>query len=133
MATPTACPSGVAAAASGRRSPWVGHVDVSVFVASSARPAEVTALGDRLRTTDHVAQVYFESATQAHAEYARLYTCSAQVAAAEVPASYRLVLKPGLTHTQRDALVRQIAQLPGAGDVSCDPSDPCVTAVSQSK
>ena len=133
VATPTACPSGVAAAASGRRSPWVGHVDVSVFLATPARPADVTALGDRLRKTAHVAQVYFESAAQAHAEYARLYTCSAEVPRSEVPASYRLVLQPGLTHTERDDLVREIVRLPGVADVSCDPSDPCVTAAGGSK
>jgi hypothetical protein len=130
-ATPTSCPSGVSAAASGRRSPWVGHVDVSVFV-SSDRPADVQALGDRLRTTPHVAQVYFESSAQAHAEFARLYTCSDRVPASEVPASYRLVLDP-VTHAQRDGLVREIVRMPGVGDVSCDPSDPCVTAVGQGK
>lgn len=133
VATPTACPSGVAAAASGRRSPWVGHVDISVFVASAARPSAVTALGDRLRHTPGVAQVYFESSAQAHAEYARLYTCSAQVPESEVPASYRLVLATGVTHSRRDDLVREIVRMPGVSDVACDPSDPCVTAATQGK
>ena len=118
--------------ASGRRSPWVGHVDVSVFVARSARPAAVTALGDRLRHTPSVAQVYFESSADAFAEYARLYTCSAQVPRSAVPASYRLVLDP-LSHSRRDALVRQIVKLPDVQGVSCDPSDPCVNAATTSK
>jgi hypothetical protein len=130
-ATPTACPSGVTGAASGRRSPWVGHVDVSVFVAASARPAMVTALGDRLRHTGPVAQVYFESAAEAFAEYSRLYTCSAQVPRSAVPASYRLVLDP-VSHSRRDALVRQIVRMPGVQGVSCDPSDPCVSASTES-
>lgn len=105
---------------------------MSVFVATSARPADVTALGNRLRQTPHVAQVYFESAAQARAEYARLYTCSAQVPASQVPASYRLVLDP-ISHSVRDALVRQIVRMPSVEDVACDPSDPCVTAVTQGK
>lgn len=131
-ATPTACPSGVTGSASGRRSPWVGHVDVSVFVATTARPAAVTALGDRLRRTPSVAQVYFETAAEAFAEYARLYTCSAQVPRSAVPASYRLVLDT-ITHSQRDALVRQIVRMPDVQGVSCDPSDPCTSASSKSK
>jgi hypothetical protein len=132
VATPTACPSGVTGSASGRRSPWVGHVDVSVFVARSARPPAVTALGDRLRTTTNVKQVYYETAGQAFAEYARLYTCSAQVPKSAVPASYRLVLDP-INHAQRDALVRQIVRMPDVQGVSCDPSDPCTSASSGSK
>jgi FtsX extracellular domain len=131
-ATPTTCPSGVTGSASGRRSPWVGHVDVSVFVATTARPAAVKDLGDRLRRTPSVAQVYFETAAQAFAEYARLYTCSAQVPRSAVPASYRLVLDT-ISHSQRDALVREIVRMPEVQDVSCDPSDPCTNASSKSK
>ena len=131
-ATPTSCPSGVAGSASGRHSPWVGHVDVSVFVTTTARPAAVKALGDRLRTTKDVAQVYFESAAQAFAEFARLYTCSAQVPRSAVPASYRLVLNP-ISHSQRDALVHTIVRMPDVQGVSCDPSDPCTSASSGSK
>jgi FtsX extracellular domain len=126
-ATPTACPSGVTGSASGRHSPWVGHVDVSVFVAKSARPRAVATLGDQLRHTKDVHQVYFESAAEAFAEYSRLYTCSAQVPRSAVPASYRLVLEP-VSHVERDALVRKIVRMPGVQDVSCDPSDPCVSA-----
>ena len=126
MATPTACPSGVTGSASGRRSPWVGHVDVSVFLTTD-RPATVAALGAQLRGTGLVAHVYFESAADAYAEYQRLYTCSAAVPKSAVPPSYRLVLKP-VSHGQRDALVRKIVRMPGVRDVSCDPSDPCVSA-----
>ena len=126
VATPTACPSGVAGSASGRHSPWVGHVDISVFL-TPARPAAVSALGDRLRRTAHVRQVYFESAADAYAEYQRLYTCSAAVPRSAVPASYRLVIDK-VSHSDRDALVRQIVRMPGVRDVACDPSDPCTTA-----
>jgi hypothetical protein len=128
VATPTACPAGVTGSASGRHSPWAGHVDVSVFLATD-RPATVHAVGDRLRGTDRVSRVYFESAAEAYAEYQRLYTCSAGVARSAVPPSYRLVLKP-VTHAQRDSLVREIVRMPGVRDVSCDPSDPCVSAAS---
>ena len=131
-ATPTSCASGVTGSASGRRSPWVGHVDVSVFIAPTTRPSAVKALGDRLRRTPSVAQVYFETAAQAFAEYARLYTCSAQVPQSAVPASYRLVLDP-ISHSQRDALVREIVRMPDVQGVSCDPSDPCTSASSKSK
>jgi hypothetical protein len=126
VATPTSCPPGVSGSASGRRSPWVGHADISVFV-EPARPAVTTSLGDRLRRTDKVAQVYFESADDAYAEYQRLYTCSAGVPRSAVPASYRLVLDQ-VSHGERDALVRLIVRMPGVRDVSCDPSNPCVSA-----
>jgi len=117
----------VTGAASGRHSPWVGHVDVSVYVDASAPPAVVRALGERLRKSAHVAHVYFESSAEAFAEYQRLYTCSAQVPRSSVPPSYRLVLG-SVTHPQRDALVRSIVRLTGVQDVACDPSDPCVLA-----
>jgi hypothetical protein len=126
-ATPTACPKGVTGAASGRRSPWVGHVDVSVYVDVAARPPVVRALGDRLRQAPHVRNVYFESAAQAFDEYARLYTCSARVPRSAVPPSYRLVLMT-TTNADRDALVREIVRMPGVRDVACDPSDPCTVA-----
>ena len=126
VATPTACPSGTPGSASGRHSPWVGHVDISVFL-DAARPAAVSALGDRLRQTEHVRQVYFESAAEAYAEYQRLYTCSAAVPRSAVPASYRLVIDK-VSHSDRDALVRQIVRMLGVRDVACDPSNPCTTA-----
>jgi cell division protein FtsX len=104
----------------------VGHVDVSVFLASVSR-SRAAEIGDALRRTPHVKQVYFESAADAYAEFQRLYTCSARVPRSAVPASYRLVLDR-VTHSQRDVLVRKIVRMPGVHAVSCDPSDPCVTA-----
>jgi len=124
VATPSACPSNVAGTTSGRRSPWVGHVDVSVFVEGST--PVVKRLGDTLRSSAGVATVYFESQRQAFEEFRRLYTCSAEVSPKEVRASYRLVLSA--SHGERDALIRRIRRLPGVADVSCDPSDPCTGA-----
>jgi hypothetical protein len=74
-----------------------------------------------------VRTVYYESRGQAHAEFARLYTCSDRVPLRALRASYRLVLIP-MTAAQRDALVRELVRMPDVGDVSCDPSDPCVAA-----
>jgi hypothetical protein len=124
VAKPSDCP-GANGTASGRRSPWVGHVDVSVFVADGAPPATRRALHDALVAQPHVASVYTETRKQAYEEFQRLYTCSAQVPRSAVRASYRLVLDD-VTTPQRDALVRAIYRLPGVGDVSCDPSSPCV-------
>ena len=125
VATPSSCPSSVAAAASGRRSPWVGHVDVSVFIAAHARPAAVAALGRQLRALPAVRAVYAETRAQAYAEFQRLYTCSDRVRPGELRASYRLVLH-AVTHVQRDDLVRSVLRMPAVSDVTCDPSDPCV-------
>lgn len=125
VATPTSCPPSVPASTSGRRSPWVGHIDVSVFVDDAASVAQVRALHGRLAGLDHVKTVYFESRAEAYAEFQRLYTCSAQISRSDLPASYRLVLDQ-VTRPQRDALVREIYRLPGVGSVSCDPSSPCV-------
>jgi hypothetical protein len=127
VATPSTCPSDVRGTTSGRRSPWVGHVDVSVFVASSATPAVTRRLRRELRSLDPVQAVYFESRRRAYAEFQRLYTCSADVPRRAVPASYRLVLAP-VTQPVRDDLVRTIRGLAGVGSVSCDPSNPCVVA-----
>jgi hypothetical protein len=125
VATPSSCPSSVSGSTSGRRSPWVGHVDVSVFVAANTDRATMRALYDALVAEPHVARVYTETKRQAYAEFQRLYTCSASVPRSAAPASYRLTLET-VTVPQRDALVRQIYRLPGVGSVSCDPSNPCV-------
>ena len=125
IATPSSCPSTVSGSTAGRRSPWVGHVDVSVFVADGIDAATRRALHDALVGELHVARVYTETRRQAYAEFQRLYTCSAQVPRSAVPASYRLILEQ-VTRPQRDALVRLIYRLPGVGSVSCDPSSPCV-------
>jgi hypothetical protein len=125
VATPSSCPPDTNGTTSGRRSPWVGTVDISVFLAEGGSRQRVAALGRTLRALPHVQRVYFESKQQAIAEFERLYTCSAQVPASAVPASYRLVLDD-VTRGERDALVRRIAELPGVHNVSCDPSAPCV-------
>ena len=125
VATPTACGGKQAGATAGRRSPWVGKVDVSAFVETSATAQQVASLRGQLAALPGVETVYFESANEAYAEFQRLYTCSADVPRSAVPASYRLVLAK-LTRTQRDALVTQIRALPGVESVSCDPSSPCL-------
>lgn len=126
VATPSSCPSTVSGSTSGRRSPWVGHVDVSVFVAGKADDATRRALRQALVGEPHVTHVYTETKEQAYEEFQRLYTCSAQVPKSAVPASYRLLLDPATTTPERDSLVRAIYRLPGVSSVSCDPSSPCV-------
>jgi cell division protein FtsX len=125
VATPSACAGKVSGSTAGRRSPWVGNVDVSVFLEASATPAQVSALGTQLRAMPEVSTVYYESAEQAYAEFQRLYTCSADVPRSAVPASYRLVLK-AVKRPQRDDLVNRLRGLPGVSSVSCDPSSPCL-------
>jgi FtsX extracellular domain len=129
VATPSACPSNVNGTTVGRRSPWSGHVDVSVFVAPSAPGREVAALGVRLRRDPLVSRVYFESQREAYREFQRLYTCWTAVPSSQAPASYRLILTPAATFGQRNALVEQLARLPAVDTVSCDPTVPCVSAV----
>lgn len=132
VASPATCPPGRNGTTSGRTSPWVGHVDISVFVDRRADPATVRRLGQTLRAFPDVAEVYAESAAQARAEFARLYTCSARVPAAAVPPSYRLALH-AVTQGVRDDLVRTILGLAGVADVSCDPSNPCVDVVREAR
>jgi cell division protein FtsX len=124
VATPTACPS-TSASGTGRKSPWAGHVDVSVFVAGKADAATRRALHDALVAEPNVAHVYTETKREAWEEFRRLYTCSAQVPQSSLPASYRLVLDR-ITLPQRDALVRRIYALDGVRSITCDPSSPCV-------
>jgi hypothetical protein len=125
VATPSACPPNVNGTTAGRRSPWVGTVDVSVFLTASASlprlHATVAALPD-------VAAVFDETAAEAYAEFQRLYTCSASVPPSAVHGSLRLVLTT-LDLGQRDALVKRLLRLPGVETVSCDPSAPCVDVV----
>lgn len=125
VATPSACPPDVNGTTAGRRSTWVGTVDVSVFLKPDA------AL-DKLRATvaalPDVAAVFAETSAQAYAEFQRLYTCSAGVPASAVHASLRLVLAT-LDLAKRDDLVTRLVRLPGVDTVSCDPSAPCVDVV----
>jgi cell division protein FtsX len=125
VATPTACGGKVSGATAGRRSPWVGNVDVSVFLEPSATAQQIAAVGAQLRAMPEVKTVYFESADEAYAEFQRLYTCSADVPRSAVPASYRLVLEP-IKLPQRDDLVSRLRGLPAVASVSCDPSSPCL-------
>jgi hypothetical protein len=129
VATPTACPAGQQGSASGRRSPWAGHVDISVFLTSGAPPRTVTGLGSRLRRSRLVEKVYYESQAQAYAEFQRLYTCWSAVPRSQTPASYRLLLIPTVTFGQRNDLVAKVLRMPGVDTVSCDPSVPCVNVV----
>jgi hypothetical protein len=129
VATPSACPSSANGSTVGRRSPWSGHVDVSVFVAPSTPTREVVALGARLHRDPLVSRVYFESQAEAYQEFQRLYTCWAAVPSSQAPASYRLILTPATTIGQRNAFVERIARLPAVDTVSCDPTVPCVSAV----
>ena len=124
VATPSTCPSNTNGTTVGRRSPWVGHVDVSVYLSGHDKPAVVNALRRSLSAMPGIKTVYFESRAQAYAEFQRLYTCSANYRPGTIPASYRLVLT-SLNHVDREALVRRIRALPGVAEVSCDPSDPC--------
>ena len=125
VATPSTCHGDVSGSTAGRRSPWVGTVDVSVYVEPSATAADIGSLGAQLRALPQVKSAYFESAAQAYAEFQRLYTCSADVSPSAVPASYRLVLRT-LTRPARDALVTKLRGLPSVASVSCDPSSPCL-------
>ncbi len=129
VATPSSCPSAPGSTA-GRKSPWVGHVDVSVFVDDRVSRQAFVKNAAILRDLPHVAHVYTETKDQAWQEFRRLYTCSDQVPRSSVPASYRLVLD-STSLAQRDALVRRLDGMPGVKSVSCDPSSPCVDVQSQ--
>jgi FtsX extracellular domain len=125
VATPSACPSSANGTTIGRRSPWVGTVDVSVFLSPTATARQVRSAGQRLRTDPLVKTVYFESAAQAYREFQRLYTCWTAVPRSETPPSYRLVLRSRATLSERNLLVRRIAGEPEIDTVSCDPTVPC--------
>jgi cell division protein FtsX len=106
----------------------VGTVDVSVFLRPKASASTIAALRTTIARLPDVQTVYVETAAQAHAEFERLYTCSAGVPAAAVPPSLRLVLSR-IDLTRRDTLVTRLLRLHGVVTVSCDPSSPCVDAV----
>jgi hypothetical protein len=125
VATPSACPSTANGATVGRRSPWVGHVDLSVFLSPAVTTHETLKLGNDLRADPAVRTVYFESAKQAYEEFQRLYTCWSEVPRSQTPASYRVVLVPTTTLAVRDSLVRRLARRHDVDSVSCDPALPC--------
>jgi hypothetical protein len=129
VATPSACPSTENGQADGRSSPWVGHVDISVFLKTSASAAAVRRVGAVLRKAPFVQTVYFESQAEAYAEFQRLYICWAEVPRSQTPASYRVVLIPAATIGQRNALVAQTLRDPAVDSASCDPILPCTNIV----
>jgi FtsX extracellular domain len=129
VATPSKCPSNVSGTTSGRISPWVGHVDISVFLAAHVSASRVASLGAGLRGNPAVLRVYYESKTEAFAEFQRLYTCSVGTPHSQVPASYRVVLKQGTTVAARNRIVGTTVREPGVETASCDPGNPCVDIV----
>jgi hypothetical protein len=128
-ATPSACPSTQNGTTVGRASPWVGTVDVSVFVRPHATTAQVHALGTYLRSDPQVQSAFFESQHQAYEEFQRLYTCWTSVPKDQAPASYRVLLFRTATLATRDLLVHRLIKQPVVDSVSCDPSVPCVNVV----
>lgn len=128
VASPSACPANVNGTTAGRRSPWVGTVDVSVFLDGGTSDRELDALRRTAAALPDVAAVFVETSAQAYAEFQRLYTCSAAVPPSAVHASLRLIVA-STDLAQRDALVARLLRLPGVETVSCDPSAPCVDVV----
>jgi hypothetical protein len=127
VATPGACPRGTNATTIGRSSPWAGTIDASVFVRPKAPARRVRLLGEQIRRDPLVRTTYFESSSQAFAEFQRLYTCWSSVSRSQTPASYRLVLVPTATAADRDQLVRRLISQPDVESVSCAPGLPCTT------
>jgi hypothetical protein len=132
VATPSACPTTENGTTVGRNSPWVGHVDLSLYIKRTASPRQVAALGRQLRGTAIVDRVYFETRKQAYEEFQRLYTCWTSVSRSQTPPSYRVILIPTATIANRDALVAKLLAEPGVDSVACNPVVPCtdVTATS---
>jgi hypothetical protein len=133
VATPSTCTSEDASTFEQRRSPWVGTVDVSVYLATSAKPAAINRIGRMLHRAEIVEHTYFESRDEAFKEFQRTYTCWEQVPRSQIPASYRAVLLPTTTITQRNALVAALVRQTGVDSVSCDPSLPCTDIVRSAK
>jgi cell division protein FtsX len=133
VATPSRCASTVSGTTSGRISPWVGHVDLSVFLDRHASAATVSSLGAGFRSDPQVLHVYYESKAEAFAEFQRLYTCSATTKNPDIPASYRVVLTQGTTVATRNRIVARAVREAGVETVSCDPNNPCVDVVQSAK
>ncbi|MGN6474967.1 MAG: permease-like cell division protein FtsX [Mycobacteriales bacterium] len=129
VATPSVCPTGQSGSASGRRSPWAGHIDFSVFLTVGAPAATVPRISRLMTHSPRVQTIYYEGPAQAYAEFQRLYTCWAQVPRSQTPASYRVILKPTVTIAERNTLVARLLRQPGVDTVSCDPSLPCTSVV----
>jgi hypothetical protein len=129
VATPSSCPSNVSGSTFGRSSPWVGHVDVSIFLSPSATTRQTLKLGNTLRADHDVETAYFESTRQAYEEFQRLYTCWTSVPRSQTPASYRVVLYPTVTIGARDELVARLIKQHDIDSISCNPTLPCTSIV----
>jgi hypothetical protein len=129
VATPSSCPKTANGQTIGRRSPWAGHVDVSVFLARSASQRRRQQLAHLVSRNRLVAKVYQESQRQAFEEFQRLYTCWTSVSPSQTPASLRIVLVPTATIAGRDALVARLLREPVVDSISCDPVLPCTNVV----
>lgn len=125
VATPSACPSDQNGTTIGRASPWVGHVDLSVFLSTSISGPQNARISRTLHGDALVRTIYYESRSEAYAEFQRLYTCWASVPRSQTPASYRVVLVSTVTLQQRNDLVQRLVNLDGVDSVSCDPDVPC--------
>jgi hypothetical protein len=132
VATPSSCPSNVSGSTSGRSSPWVGHVDVSVFLRPSVTTRQTLKLGNTLRADPDVQTAYFESSKQAYEEFQRLYTCWTSVPPSQTPASYRVVLYPTVTIGERNDLVARLVKQHDIDSISCNPTAPCTSIVAPS-
>ncbi|HWC33815.1 MAG TPA: permease-like cell division protein FtsX [Mycobacteriales bacterium] len=129
VATPSVCTTEDASTYQQRHSPWVGHVDISIYLRPGTPPARITRIGRQLRRASISDRVYFESRAEAFAEFKRLYTCWAQVPRSQIPASYRVMLTPTATIAQRNTLVALMLRQPGVDSASCDPALPCTDVV----
>jgi len=125
VATPSVCPSNENGTTIGRASPWVGHVDLSIFLSTPVSAAQTSRVRQVLAKSMLVHRLYFESQSEAYAEFQRLYTCWASVSRSQTPPSYRVLLLPSITLQQRNGLVQQLVNLAGVDSVSCDPNVPC--------
>jgi hypothetical protein len=124
VATPASCAPHSNGTTSGRRSPWVGRIDVSLFVHPGTTNSQLRRLASTVLAMQSVRTVYVESAQQAYAEFQRLYTCSANVSPDQVPASLRIRLF-NLNAADREKTLHQLVGLPHVDSLSCDPSNPC--------
>jgi hypothetical protein len=129
VATPSSCPSNVSGSTSGRSSPWVGYVDVSIFLKGSATTTQTLRLGNTLRADPEIKTVYYESRKQAYEEFQRLYTCWTSVPRSQTPASYRVVLYPTVTIGERNVLVASLVHQHDIDSISCNPTAPCTNIV----
>jgi hypothetical protein len=125
VATPSACPATQNATTIGRTSPWLGTVDLSIYLTRSATRQDRTAVARELHRQPVVTATYFESRSTAYREFQRLYTCWAAVRRSATPASFRVVLAQGVPERQRNQLIADLLRRPGVDTVSCAPTLQC--------